>query len=144
MSAPRRALVCIAAFAVLGGCAPTTIVGDLTTSSSVASDATTTTLPEPTGSVPELLQQLADLTVGLGDAIVDGDNATGRERLARAEAIGAVLVEKIRLAGIDLVEDVQRIVGLIRTAVERRRPADADKAQRFAALIKDAAITLFP
>lgn len=128
--------------AVTASCAPTTIVGDLGTTVAPA-QTTSTSLAPPSGTVGELLAELADLTVGLGDAIVDGDSATTTARLDRATAIGAVLVEKIRAAGVDLVEDIERIVGLIRTAVERKRPADADKAQRFAGLVIEAAETLF-
>lgn len=138
----HRRLAAIAALSLAAGCAPTTIVGDLTTTTAPV-DTTTTTLAAPTGTVPELLQQLVDVSVGLGDAIVDGDRAETQARLDRAEAIGAVLEEKIIAAGVDLVEDVRRIVGLVRTAVERKRPADADKAQRFAALVRDAAESLF-
>jgi hypothetical protein len=44
---------------------------------------------------------------------------------------------QIRATGIDMVDDVQRIVGLIGTATIRKRPADADKAQRFLGLIRE-------
>lgn len=126
--------------AALAACSPTTIVGDLSTSTTAADVTTTTTAPD--GTVVELLQQLVDVSVGLGDAIVDRDTATTEQRLERAEAIGRALEPKIRAAGVDLVEDVQRVVGLVRTAVRRNRPADADKAMRFAMLVKDAAVTL--
>jgi hypothetical protein len=43
---------------------------------------------------------------------------------------------------IDILESVQRVVRLIQTAVERKRPADADKALRFIPLIIDAATPL--
>lgn len=134
--APACALV-----ALLASCSPTTIVDDLATTTT-APNATTTTLAAPTGTIPELLQQLVDVSVGLGDAIVERDSSLANARLSRAVAIGEALEPKIREAGVDLVEDVQRIVGLVRTAVERKRPADADKAMRFAILVKDAAETL--
>lgn len=138
----RRAMALVVLVAVTASCAPTTIVGDLTTTTAPAV-TTSTTLAPPQGSVGQLLEELSGLTVGLGDAIVDGDNATAQARLDRAVAIGGVLVDKIREAGVDLVEDIERIVGLIRTAVERKRPADADKAQRFAGLIIESAANLF-
>ena len=43
----------------------------------------------------------------------------------------------IRAEGIDIVEDVDRIIGLIDTATKRKRPADADKASRFLELIRE-------
>lgn len=146
MATPRTrsavlALSTVTCIIALSSCAPTTIVGELTTTTAPA-DTPSTTLATPTGTVAELLQQLADVSVGLGDAIVERDTATADQRLARATAIGAVLEERFRAAGVDLVEDVQRIVGLVRTAVERKRPADADKAQRFAMLVRDAAADL--
>lgn len=140
-AAVRRAAAIVALLAVTASCAPTTIVGDLTTTTSPAA-TTSTTLAPPTGSVRELLAELSDLTVGLGDVVVEGDNDTARARLDRAVAIGAVLVDRVTAAGVDLVEDIERIVGLIRTAVERKRPADADKAQRFTGLIIEAAANL--
>lgn len=137
-----RALVRVSALvALLASCSPTIIEDSLSTTTT-APDATTTTLATPSGTIPELLQQLADVSVGLGDAIVDRDSSLANARLARAIAIGEALEPRIRDAGIDLVEDVQRVVGLVRTAVERKRPADADKALRFALLVKDAAETL--
>jgi hypothetical protein len=43
---------------------------------------------------------------------------------------------------IDVLESVQRVVGLMRTAAERKRPADADKALRFIPLIIEAVTPL--
>lgn len=125
---------------MLSGCAPTTIVGSLESTTT-----TTSTLPPtPTGDVKELLAQLANVTVGLGQMIVDGDTAGAKARLAQAQAIWEVMEPQIRAAGVDLVEEVQSVISLITTAVERKRPADADKAQRFIALVAESAATLLP
>ena len=52
-------------------------------------------------------------------------------RKNQANAIWVAIEPQIRAAEIDLVEDVQRLVGLINTAVNRKRPADADKVLLF-------------
>jgi hypothetical protein len=44
-------------------------------------------------------------------------------------------VESSGVIGLDA--DVQRIVELVRTATERKRPADADKAARFLSLLRE-------
>jgi len=86
-----------------------------------------------------LLTQLSNVTYGLGQAIVDGDSATYKQRAEVAHNIWKVLEPQIRAEGIDLVEDVERIIGLIDTATQRKRPADADKASRFLQLIQESA-----
>lgn len=80
---------------------------------------------------------MSDALVGMGQAIVDGDRSTSSAKRAEVDAIWAVLEPKIRESGLDLVEDVQRIVNLVHTATDRKRPADADKASRFLALITE-------
>jgi len=137
---PLLAPLAVAIVVVLSSCAPTTIVGSLESTTT-----TTSTLPPaPTGDVKELLAELATLTDGLGQLIVDGDRAAATSRLAQARAIWEVLEPQIRAAGVDLVEEVQTVSSKITTAVERKRPADADKAQRFTALVIDSATTLIP
>jgi hypothetical protein len=100
---------------------------------------TTTTIPTPEGDIIELLDQLDELTDNLGQEIVDGERATIDRKLAIAQAILVVIEPQIRESGVDLLEDVERIVGLVQTAVQRKRPADADKAKRFLTLIRESA-----
>jgi hypothetical protein len=123
----------------LTSCA-TTITGS--TESTVA-PVTTTTIPvAPTGSIVSLLQQLVPVADGLGQAVVDGDSKTIKAKVAQADAILLALEPLIRETKIDVLESVQRVVGLIHTAAERKRPADADKALRFIPLIIDAVTPL--
>jgi hypothetical protein len=100
---------------------------------------TTTTIPTPEGDIIELLDQLDELTNNLGQEIVDGDREVFSRKLAIAQAILVVIEPQIRASGVDLLEDVRRIVGLIETATLRKRPADADKAKRFLTLIRESA-----
>ena len=128
--------ICVIA---LTSCA-TEITGS--TESTIA-PVTTTTIPvAPTGSIISLLEQLVPVADGLGQAVVDGDSKVFKEKVAQADAIMSALEPLIRESQIDILESVQRIVDLIHTAAERKRPADADKALRFIPLIIDAVIPL--
>jgi hypothetical protein len=88
------------------------------------------------------LEQLGTTIQGLGQAIVDRDNATKNRVVAETNAIWKVLEPQIRESGVDLVEDISKIVNFVNVAVKRTRPADADKAVRYLALIMETAPTL--
>lgn len=122
----------------LAACGETVIVGPLETTTSTSS----TLPPPPTGDISDLLGQLAELTNGLSQVVIENDRTEGERRIARAEEIWGVLEPQIRDAGVDLVEEVRSIVDLITTSVNRRRPADGDKAQRFLDLIIDSVPSL--
>ena len=135
-----KRLLSIALCAVsLTSCA-TEITGS--TESTVAL-ATTTTIPvAPTGSIISLLEQLLPVADGLGQAVVDGDSTVFKAKVAQADAILVAIEPLILESKIDVLESVQRVVGLMRTAAERKRPADADKALRFIPLIIEAVTPL--
>ena len=110
---------------------------------STIAPVTTTTIPvAPTGSIISLLEQLVPIADGLGQAVVDGDSKVLKEKVAQADAILLAIEPLIRESKIDVLESVQRIVDLIHTAAERKRPADADKALRFIPLIIEAVTPL--
>ena len=135
-----KRLLSIALCAIaLTSCA-TEITGS--TESSVV-PVTTTTIPvAPTGSIISLLQQLIPIADGLGQAVVDGESKLAKEKVAQADAILLAIEPLILESEIDILESVQRVVRLMQTAVERKRPADADKALRFIPLIIDATTPL--
>ena len=135
-----KRLFCVSLCVIaLTSCA-TTITGS--TESTVA-PVTTTTIPViPTGSVISLLEQLLPVADGLGQAVVDGDSKVFKAKVAQADAIMLAIEPLIRESKIDVLESVQRVVDLIHTAAERKRPADADKALRFIPLIIDAVTPL--
>ena len=139
MNTTTRLAIVTACVVSLSSCS-TTIIDSLKTT--VPGSTTTTTLPAPTGDIPSLLTQLSNVTFGLGQAIVDGDSKTYEQRAEIADSIWKVLEPEIRASGLDLVEDVQRTINLIHTAVERKRPADADKANRFISIIRESAVDL--
>ena len=136
MKLTTRVATVIASVIALSSCSPTVINSLRTT---VPGSTTTTTIPTPSGDIPSLLTQLSNVTYGLGQAIVDGDSKTYKQRAEVADSIWKVLEPQIIESKLDLVEDVQRIINLIHTATERKRPADADKAYRFVGLIKESA-----
>jgi len=111
----------------------------LTTTTTLPGVTTTSTIPDPSGTSLELLEQLGTAIQGLGQAIVDRDSATKNRVVAETNAIWKVLEPQIRESGVDLVEDVQKIVDFVNVAVNRTRPAEADKAVRFLALIMESA-----
>ena len=127
----RRAFItCVLATAsvsLFAGCA-TTIEGDSATSSTTPA-STTTTIPR--GTVPELFGAILTLGGGLGNDIASGDMQTARAKLADIRATWQAITPQIADLGKDMNDDLQRLVTLYSTAVERKRPADADKATRF-------------
>lgn len=139
MSNSKRLLSIALCATALTSCA-TTITGS--TESTVASVSTTTIPVAPTGSIISLLEQLIPLADGLGQAVVDGDSKVAKGKVAQADAILLAIEPLIRESKIDVLESVQRVVGLMRTATERKRPADADKALRFIPLIIEAVTPL--
>ena len=112
------------------------------TESTIAPVSTTTIPVAPTGSIISLLEQLVPVADGLGQAVVDGDSKVFTAKVTQADAIMLAIEPLIRESKIDVLESVQRIVDLIHTAAERKRPADADKALRFIPLIIEAVTPL--
>ena len=118
----------------LSGCA-TTIVSTDTTAPAVTV-ATTTTLPS--GDALELMKNIAAAGADLGNSVADGRSEEARAALATAQANWTVLEPQLQKLKLDVIEDLRRIIDLMTTAVERKRPADADKANRFLSLVIDA------
>lgn len=118
----------------LSGCATTIVSTD--TTAPVVTVATTTTLP--TGDALQLMKNIAAAGADLGDSIADSRGDDARAALATAQANWIVLEPQLQNLKLDVVEDLRRIVDMMTTAVERKRPADADKANRFLGLVIDA------
>jgi hypothetical protein len=131
---PRLAAACVAAALVLPACS-TTILDTINTTTT-SSVVTTTTIPN--GDRGELLSQMLQNAAGLGASIVAKDKAATSERLANIESIWIALEPQLKELPNDLATDVGRIVDLLRSAVNKKRPADADKALRFLSLVIDA------
>lgn len=120
---------------VLSSCAPTTYE----TSAATTVVAATTTLPS--GPASELLPRLSASMLSLSSYIgpnSSGSTASGKEAvLAEIEALWNAAETEVTALSPESAESIGRMVDLARTAVERNRPADADKAAKFAGTVID-------
>ena len=103
----------------LTACGTTTVV---TGPSTTALGATTTV---PTGTVDDLLSRLESRAFALSVAINDGDSQAAFDEIQALWAAASA-----QLPRTDFVLSVDRQIGLMKVAVDRRRAADADKAAR--------------
>ena len=102
--------------------------------------APTTTLVAPTtvvpsGTVEELFPLLQRTIAEMSKAISDSNGGVAKTKLAEVREIWKVLQPQITERGDQFVQDLQRIIDLALSSVERNRPADADKALRFLTLV---------
>ena len=102
--------------------------------------APTTTLVAPTTVVPsgtaeELFPLLQRTIAVMSKAISDSNGGVAKTKLAEVREIWKVLQPQITERGDQFVQDLQRIIDLAASSVERNRPADADKALRFLSLV---------
>ena len=130
-SAARISLV-VMAMCSLAGCSTT-----------IVDTAPTTTLVPPTTVIPsgtatELFDQLQATLGELSKAISDSDRAMAKVKLAEIEEIWKVLQPQIAERGDQFIQDMQRIIDLAISSIERNRPADADKSLRFLSLVIEA------
>ncbi|MBU3688728.1 MAG: hypothetical protein B7C54_12595 [Acidimicrobiales bacterium mtb01] len=97
----------------------------------------------PQGSAAELLPRLADEMAILSSRIgprpdnVAKPDGTKIDQLTVIEAIWTAAVNEVEANDPDAAETLARMVAQARTAVERNRPADADKAAKFARIVID-------
>ena len=109
-------------------------------STTIVDTAPTTTLVPPTTVIPsgtasELFDQLQTTIGELSKAISDSDRAMAKVKLAEIEEIWKVLQPQIAERGDQFIQDMQRIIDLAMSSIERNRPADADKSLRFLSLV---------
>ena len=123
----------VLAGAAASGCA-TTIVDVAPTSTA---PETTVAATVPSGSDDELMGLLGASMGRIAEALGNRDRSAARSALADAEAAWQALEPRLLARSAQLEEDAQRLVDLAATAVERNRPADADKAMRFLALLRE-------
>jgi hypothetical protein len=98
--------------------------------------APTTTLPS--GSPDELFAQMQQTIAFLSKALSESNKGVARVRLAEIESIWSTLKPQVTERGDQFVQDIQRIVDLAISSIERNRPADADKSLRFLTLVIEA------
>lgn len=140
MSHRSRALIAVAAVSaasVVSACGATTY------DASIATTSTDVTVPftVPAGTTEELLQDLATAMSALSGLI--GPDSSGRtpagknDQIVVIEALWDAVQTDVTTADPDAADAIGRMVALAQTAVERNRPADADKAARFAGQVID-------
>lgn len=114
--------------------APST-VGELNTSVS----AQTSTLATVDASLDSsaLLEQMLQSVTSLSSAMQKSDRKSAANHLEQISLINVAVRPKILLLSDQLVADYDRVVAFTKSAVERNRPADADKALRFLPLVID-------
>jgi len=132
MKSAARVSLCVLAMCSLAACSTT-----------IVDTAPTTTLVPPTTVIPsgtatELFDQLQATLGELSKAISDSDRAMAKVKLAEIEEIWKVLQPQIAERGDQFIQDMQRIIDLAISSIERNRPADADKSLRFLSLVIEA------
>ena len=83
----------------------------------------------------ELLGELLLAVEDLSKTMQKTERRQVPQQLARVVSLGDVIRPKILTTSEQLATDFDRIINLTKSAVERNRPADADKALRFLPLI---------
>jgi hypothetical protein len=116
------AAVAVAVVAATSACATTFDTAATTV------PATTSTLYVPTGSTDELLAAISTEVGALSERLVD--NAGQRDALARIESQWEVARPDIERQRPELIDGFDAAIAQVQRAVERRRPADADKASK--------------
>jgi hypothetical protein len=121
---PVRLAAAALAALVLGACS-STYDSSATTPPTAA---TATTVFRPSGTPEELLAAMAAEVTALSERLVD-DNGQD-EALARIEAQWDAVRPTIEQDHPELLAGFDSAMGQVQRSVERRRPADADKATR--------------
>lgn len=126
----------IATSTLLSSCGATVYDESLAASTTVAPTTT-----EPVGTVDDLLIRLSTAMGSLSTLIgpdQSGKTPAGRgEQIALIEAIWSAVENEVMDLDPAAADSLERMVALAQTAVERNRPADADKAARFAGQVID-------
>ena len=120
----RRRFGAAVAVVALCGCAETTID---TQATEAPSNAVTPTTLAVSGGAAELLPRLDRELAALSERIVE--NEGDDDALARVDALWAAARPDVEASRPELLSGFDGVIRLATTAVERRRPADADKAR---------------
>ncbi len=134
----RRSIGLVAGALLLSACGATVYDESAATTTMAA---TTTTLPTGTAAelLPRLVAAMSNLSILIGpvpdDLRPDGDK---RRQLAEIEALWDAVEREVTADDPETAETLTRMVDLARQAVEKNRPADADKAAKFAAQVVNA------
>jgi len=129
--------VLVSATSLLSGCATTINESAPTTlADNVVTETTTLTVDQQL-STEELLTQMLTTVNALSEAMQKSDRQTASKKVDQILLISNAVRPKILTLSDQLAADFDRVIALMKSSVERNRPADADKALRFLPLIID-------
>jgi len=120
----RRVGAAVGVVLALSACSPTTYNAADDTKPPTA--ATTTTLPS--GTAAELLPLMLTEVQGLSTRVANSDGAGAAA--TRIEQLWAAVQPEIEAKDPNLVADFEFVVRRCRSAADRKRPADADRAYK--------------
>ena len=120
---------------VIASSCATTINQSAVTTVASSSESTTQVTINDQLTTDELLSELMLAVEDLSKTMQKTERRQVSQQLARVLSLSAVISPKILATSEQLAADFDRIINLTKSAVDRNRPADADKALRFLPLI---------
>jgi len=129
-----RYLYLISLIVFTPSCATTINQSVVTTVASSSESTTQVTINDQLTS-DELLSELLLAVEDLSKTMQKTERRQVSQQLARVVTVSDAIRPKILATSEQLAADFDRIINLTKSAVERNRPADADKALRFLPLI---------
>jgi len=120
---------------VIASSCATTINQSAVTTVASSSESTTQVTINDQLTTDELLSELLLAVEDLSKTMQKTERRQVSQQLARVLSLSDVISPKILATSEQLASDFDRIINLTKSAVERNRPADADKALRFLPLI---------
>ena len=120
---------------VIASSCATTINQSAVTTVASSSESTTQVTINSQLTTDELLDELLLAVDDLSKSMQKAERRQVSQQLARVVSLSDVISPKILATSEQLASDFDRIINLTKSAVDRNRPADADKALRFLPLI---------
>ena len=120
---------------VIASSCATTINQSAVTTVASSSESTTQATINDQLTTDELLSELLLAVEELSKTMQKTERRQVSQQLVRVVSLSDVISPKILATSEQLASDFDRIINLTKSAVDRNRPADADKALRFLPLI---------
>ena len=127
---------------VIASSCATTINQSAVTTVASSSESTTQATINSQLTTDELLDELLLAVDDLSKSMQKAERRQVTQQLARVVLLSDAIRPKILATNEQLASDFNRVIDLAKSAVERNRPADADKALRFLPLIIESVKTL--
>ena len=127
---------------VIASSCATTINQSAVTTVASSSESTTQATINSQLTTDELLDELLLAVDEISKSMQKAERRQVTQQLARVVSLSDAIRPKILATSDQLASDFNRVIDLAKSAVERNRPADADKALRFLPLIIESVKTL--